>query len=257
MRFAKLHGLGNDFVLLDLRSGGEALPRERAVALCDRHLGIGADGVLTLLAGQRMLVQNSDGSIPEMCGNGARCAALWMITEGCTKPGAGSVTLSTDAGPRPCAVEAPSPRQGMVEVDMGIAEISQPIGLPLRNKRVEAWPVSMGNPHRVLFEDGDPLRLAEEYGPVLCRAENANIEFAVRRALQRYDVAVFERGAGLTQACGTGACAVAAAAVARGEAARDEPISVRLPGGELILRVDAENRVFMRGAAELVFVGDV
>jgi diaminopimelate epimerase len=108
----------------------------------------------------------------------------------------------------------------------------------------------------VLFEDGDPLRLAQEYGPVLSRAENANIEFAVRRGPQRYEVAVYERGAGLTQACGTGACAVAAAAVARGEASRDEPISVRLPGGELILRIDAENHVRMRGAAELVFIGD-
>jgi diaminopimelate epimerase len=256
MRFAKLHGLGNDFVLLDLRGGGQPLERDRAIALCDRHLGIGADGVLTLLPGERMLIQNSDGSIPEMCGNGARCAALWMVTDGCTRPGAGSVTLLTEAGPRPCAVEAPSARQGMVEVDMGTAQLSAPLGLPLRNRRVEAWPVSMGNPHRVLFEDGDPLRLAQEYGPVLCRAENANIEFAVRRGPQQYEVAVYERGAGLTQACGTGACAVAAAAVARGEASRNEPISVRLPGGELTLRVDADNRIRMRGAAELVFLGD-
>jgi diaminopimelate epimerase len=273
MHFAKLHGLGNDFVLLDLRGGGQPLERERAVALCDRHLGIGADGVLTLLPGGagsardgrspqggalevRMLIQNSDGSIPEMCGNGARCAALWMVTDGCTRPGAGTVTLLTEAGPRPCAVEAASARQGMVEVDMGTAQLSAPLGLPLRNRRAEAWPVSMGNPHRVLFEDGDPLRLAQEYGPVLSRAENANIEFAVRRGPQRYEVAVYERGAGLTQACGTGACAVAAAAVARGEASRDEPISVSLPGGELILRIDAENKVRMRGAAELVFIGD-
>ena len=80
MRFAKLHGLGNDFLLLDLREGGEPLPAARALRLCDRHLGVGADGVLTLLPGGRMLVQNADGSIPEMCGNGARCAALWIAT---------------------------------------------------------------------------------------------------------------------------------------------------------------------------------
>jgi len=115
----------------------------------------------------------------------------------------------------------------------------------------------MGNPHRVLFGDGEPLPLAREFGPVLCRAENANIEFVRRVGPQRYEVAVFERGAGLTQACGTGACAVAAAAVARGEASRDEPISVQLPGGELVLRVDHDNRVRMRGPAELVFTGEL
>lgn len=275
MRFAKLHGLGNDFVLLDLRQGGAPLPSARAVALCDRHLGIGADGVLTLLPGGgagsardgrspesggpsvRMLVQNSDGSVPEMCGNGARCAALWIATDGCTRPGTASVMLHTDAGPRPCAVEATSARQGMVEVDMGLARLDAPRALPLPNRRADAWSVSMGNPHRVLFEEGDPLALAREFGPVLCRAENANIEFARKLGPQRYQVSVYERGAGLTQACGTGACAVAAAAVARGEASRGAPISVLLPGGELVLRVDAENRVFMRGAAELVFTGEL
>src|ERR1700674_475875 len=126
MRFAKMHGLGNDFVLFDLRGGGAPLPSARAIELCDRHRGIGADGVLTLLPGDRMLVQNADGSVPEMCGNGARCAALWMITAGCTRPGSGSGDLATDAGPRPCTVTAPSAVAGLVEVDMGIAEFSAP-----------------------------------------------------------------------------------------------------------------------------------
>ena len=250
MRFAKLHGLGNDFVLLDLRRGGEPLSPERALALCDRHRGIGADGVLTLLPGDRMLVQNADGSVPEMCGNGARCVALWLATDGCTRPGHGNVALITDAGLRPCAVEAADPRRGLVEIDMGVVEVSPVRELGGR----QAWPVSVGNPHRVIF--GEP-RLAAELGPDLCRQENANIEFAARTGPQRYEVGVFERGAGLTQACGTGACAVAAVAVARGEAKRGEPISVRLPGGELTLRIDAENRVRMRGPAELVFTGEL
>jgi diaminopimelate epimerase len=250
MRFAKLHGLGNDFVLLDLREGGSPLPRERAIALCDRHHGIGADGVLTLLPGDRMMVQNSDGSVPEMCGNGARCAALWTITDGCKRPGSGSLVLQTDAGPRPCTVEAHSPRAGLVEVDMGVAQVSA----PRRVGTFDAVPVSMGNPHRVIF--GDP-RLAASEGPALCAEENANIEFATRLGPGRYEVGVYERGAGLTQACGTGACAVAAAAVAGDDAARGSPISVRLPGGELTLRVDADNRVRMRGPAELVFVGEL
>src|SRR5438445_8492577 len=168
MRFAKLHGLGNDFVLLDLRAGGEPLPAEKAVALCDRHRGIGADGVLTLLPGDRMLIQNADGSIPEMCGNGARCAALWMVTAGCTRPGAGNVTLLTDAGPKACAVAASSADRGLVEVDMGVAVVETPRGLPLANERVDAWPVSVGNPHRVMFVNGDPMGFARQFGPVLC-----------------------------------------------------------------------------------------
>src|SRR6185437_8086549 len=103
--------------------------------------------VLTLLPGNRMLVQNSDGSVPEMCGNGARCAALWIATEGCTRPGSGTVALMTDAGPRPCAVSAASAVSGLIEVDMGVAELS-----PVRRVGAfEALPVSMGNPHRVIF----------------------------------------------------------------------------------------------------------
>src|SRR3954471_10157609 len=123
MRFAKLHGLGNDFLLLDLRKGGEPLPARRALELCHRHLGVGGDGVLTLLPGDRMLVQNSDGSVPEMCGNGARCAALWIATEGCTRPAEARVDLVTDAGPRPCTVDAKESRRGLVDIDMGIAAL--------------------------------------------------------------------------------------------------------------------------------------
>jgi diaminopimelate epimerase len=253
MRFAKLHGLGNDFLLLDLRERGEPLPAARALQLCDRHLGVGGDGVLTLLPGNRMLVQNADGSIPEMCGNGARCASLWIATEGCTRPALARVDLLTDAGPRPCSVEAREPQRGFVEVDMGIARIEP-------DRRLSRWqtvPVSMGNPHRVIFVDDGAPALAAEVGPELSRAENANIEFVQRAGPQRYAASVWERGAGLTQACGTGACAVAAAAVARGEAKRDQDIVIELPGGALSIRVDAQDRVRMRGPAELVFLGEL
>jgi diaminopimelate epimerase len=250
MRFAKLHGLGNDFVLLDLREGGELLPAARAVELCDRHRGIGADGVLTLLPGLRMKVQNADGSVPEMCGNGARCAALWIATRGGTEPSRADLTLLTDAGPRACEVAAASPRSGLVTIEMGTAEVGPPRSLGA----YEGVAVSTGNPHRVIW--GDP-RLAASMGKALCAQENANIEFALRRGPQRYEVGVFERGAGLTQACGTGACAVAAAAVAKGEARRGEDIFVTLPGGELSIRVDEANRVRMRGPAELIFVGEL
>src|SRR5260370_25637196 len=112
MRFAKLHGLGNDFVLLDLRQGGEALSAQAALALCDRHRGIGADGVLTLLPGDRMLVQNADGAVPEMCGNGAPCAALFIATDGGKNPAPTPAILTTDDPPNRSKAAAEEPRSG-------------------------------------------------------------------------------------------------------------------------------------------------
>jgi diaminopimelate epimerase len=276
MRFAKLHGLGNDFVLLDLRAralGGAAqvrqLTRDEAVRLCDRHLGVGADGVLTLLdeegADARLVIQNSDGSVPEMCGNGARCAALWILTQGGTRAAEGRVELVTPAGPRPCTVAADSPLFGEVEVAMGVPRIDAQRALPVGGRQVEATPVSMGNPHLVIFPDAEAqphtreqlTHLAVTAGRALCAAENANVELVARLGPQRYAVSVWERGAGLTQACGTGACAVAAAAIARGYASPREPIEVELPGGALRIRLDpGTGQLLMRGPAQLVFRGE-
>jgi len=257
MRFAKMHGLGNDFVLLDLRDERDAAPpsSQRATDLCDRHRGIGADGVLTLLHGERFVIQNADGSVPEMCGNGARCAALWIATGGCVRPASARVTLLTDAGPRPCAVEAETPTTGAVEVEMGSAEVSQQRELA---GGFVAVPVSVGNPHRVVFTDGDLRILAARHGPALCRAEDANIEFVSRVGPSRYAAVVWERGAGMTQACGTGACAVAAAAIARGDLDSSAEVIVELPGGALSIRRDpTTGQLRMRGPAELVFTGEL
>jgi diaminopimelate epimerase len=269
MRFAKLHGLGNDFVLFDLRDGGQEAPDPvLAARLCDRHRGIGGDGVLTLRphagGAARLVIHNADGSRPEMCGNGARVAALWIATAGCQRlpqPDGAEVVLETDAGPRPCRVWAASPGEAQVEVGMGPARIDPVRELHVAGKRLPAWPVSMGNPHRVLFFEApraELQRLAETEGPRLCAAENANIEFVSRVGPQKYDCVVYERGAGLTQACGTGACAVAAAAVSRGEARAGEPIEVELPGGPLRITVAADfSIVRMRGPAQLVFMGEL
>jgi diaminopimelate epimerase len=257
MRFAKMHGLGNDFVLLDLRDqrGGAAPSGQRASGLCDRHRGIGADGVLTLLAGDRFVIQNADGSVPEMCGNGARCAALWIATAGGTRPARTRVTLRTDAGPRPCEVEAESPTVGNVEVEMGAAEVDGERDLA---GGFVAVPVSVGNPHRVIFTEGDLRILAARHGPSLCRAEDANIEFVSRTGPARYAAVVWERGAGMTQACGTGACAVAAAAIARGDVDPSAEVIVELPGGSLSIRRDpATGQLRMRGPAQLVFTGEL
>ena len=280
MRFAKLHGLGNDFVLVDLRAALQSVAAPDsafAQRVCDRHRGVGADGVLTLLpateaeasgasvsgASQaaRLVIHNPDGSRPEMCGNGARVAALWMATRGCTRPGSAEVLLLTDAGPRPCAVEAGEAGLGVVEVGMGQPRVEAPRLLPLLGAHFETIPVSMGNPHLVFFLGEKPPRalsdLALGEGPALCRQEDANIELVQSLGPQRFAAAVWERGAGLTQACGTGACAVAAAAIARGEARGDLPITVDLPGGRLTLRLDDQGAIRMLGPAELVYFGEL
>jgi diaminopimelate epimerase len=257
MRFAKMHGLGNDFVLLDLRgqSGAATPSSQRVIELCDRNRGVGADGVLTLLDGERFVIQNADGSVPEMCGNGARCAALWIATAGGARPAKARVTLRTDAGPRPCAVEADTPTAGIVEVEMGSAEVGAPRELAGGFVSV---PVSVGNPHRVVFTDDDLRILAARHGPSLCRAEDANIEFVSRVGPARYAAVVWERGAGMTQACGTGACAVAAAAIGRGDVDPSAEVIVELPGGPLSIRRDpATGHLLMRGPAQLVFTGDL
>jgi diaminopimelate epimerase len=204
MRFAKMHGLGNDFVLLDFRSqpGASAPSAQRAAELCDRHRGIGADGVLTLLDGERFVIHNAQ-----------------------------------------------------VEVEMGEAEVFAERELA---GGFRAVPVSTGNPHRVVFTEGDLRVVAARHGPALCRAEDANIEFVSRLGPARYAAVVWERGAGLTQACGTGACAVAAAAISRGDVDRSADVIVELPGGALSIRRDPmTGQLLMRGPAQLVFTGEV
>ena len=285
MKFAKLQGSGNDFVLRDLRSGSEhadgarfdeaqitAEGPELARELCDRHFGVGADGVLTLLdgdgdGGERMIVHNADGSRPEMCGNGARCAALWIATLGCVRPASEEVLLLTDAGPRPSEVEAKDPFFAQVEIGMGEPRVEAERAFQFSTSVRAGTAVSMGNPHRVFFLGDAPQTLSagrfdpalaslrDREGPALCAAEDANIELVQSLGSQRFRAAVWERGAGATLACGTGACAVAAAAVARGLANAGEPIEVELPGGALRLRFE-KKQLWMRGPAELVFRGD-
>jgi diaminopimelate epimerase len=272
MRFAKLQGLGNDFVLVDLRGAGSAVAVPDgafAKQVCDRHFGVGADGVLTLLdlapelrgadLAARMVVHNADGSRPEMCGNGARCAALWIASAGCSKAAADRVLLLTDAGARACDVHAEKPGFAMVEIGMGAPRIGALRELRYAGATHQATPVSMGNPHLVFFTDapaGELAALCDREGPALCKAEDANIEFVRSLGQQRFAASVWERGAGATLACGTGACAVAAAAIERGLAKANEPIEVLLPGGSLFLRL-VNGEMKMRGPAELSFTGSL
>jgi diaminopimelate epimerase len=274
LRFSKYEGIGNDFVVVDVSADealAQALGPDAARRICDRHLGVGGDGLL--LVGERsgrpsMKVINADGSVPEMCGNGLRCVALYLVRAGRAAPG--SFVIETDAGPHACEVSV-SGGAGSVEVTMR-APSFEPGSLPLLadaplvegrfevdGEALVATAVSMGNPHLVLFGDASERRAA--LGPRLERdprfPRGVNVGFA-RPAGAELVLDVWERGAGWTRACGTGACAAAAAAVETGRAARGEPLDVRLPGGLLSIRVGAPGEpVRMRGPARHVFDGEL
>jgi diaminopimelate epimerase len=264
----KYHGLGNDFLVLDRRTSAADLSPDEARRLCDRHCGVGGDGVLVLLpsdkAAARMVVHNADGSIAEMCGNGIRCVAKYLGDRLPSQPT--EVLIDTGAGLKRCALTYSARGVSEVEVEMGPARLVAPAlpsertGTPFVEAPLPDAPgirgtaVSMGNPHLVLEL---PTSRAPELGPTLEHAvgfpERTNVEFVERQGAG-LKVVVWERGVGLTQACGTGACAAAAAMVHLGRLPAEEPIRVELPGGPLGIRVAKDlSAVTMRGPVELVF----
>jgi diaminopimelate epimerase len=298
--FVKVEGLGNDFVVVDLRPGRPAAasspsPIDPAVAraICDRHFGVGADGVLAILPGiegdARMRVINADGSEAEMCGNGIRCVAkvLYETDPALRLP---VLRIDTGAGLLTCGMDAVEGRVRSVSVEMGAprllrseipmvgpefervlrAAIQAGDGRKTERRSFSMTAVSMGNPHAVIFID-DPnasLRLlAETYGPEIEEdplfPRRANVEFARVRAGAsgpEIEVVVWERGCGITLACGTGACATAVAACLEGRISAGTELPVHLPGGALFITVRAADggsvdfgSVTMRGPAHTVF----
>ncbi len=265
LAFRKVEGLGNDFLLID-RTGAplaevvaevEAL-RPAAPALCDRRTGVGADGILVVGPGAddehgSMFVINHDGSRPEMCGNGLRCVAQHLA--GSQGP---DLRVHTDAGVKRCRVVGEG-RQVEVDVDMGPGR-DEGERTPGGARTFRA--VSMGNPHAIAFVDGDPEALCRTEGPAVevdaQFPDRTNVEFAQLHD-QGLTLWVWERGCGVTQACGTGACATACAAVWSGRWPPDRPLAVDLPGGRLWITVPADRSagVGMRGPARIVFDGTI
>ncbi len=250
--FQKLHGLGNDFIVLERRfdpTDIDFVPR-----LCDRHFGVGADGVLfvDLNAGDgfdaRLTIINQDGSRPQMCGNGVRCVARYMVE---TLDFATTIRLLTDAGVRTCHVD---PTQWSVQVDMGAARHD---GTAVFNGA--EWDlVNMGNPHAVRFFDNlPPLNEIDTLGAQANQnrqifPEGVNLEFVVLHDGQLKAV-VYERGVGRTMACGTGACAVAVSAWKKNRVELG-PTQVELPGGTLEIE-ERDGIIWMTGGATLVYQG--
>lgn len=274
--FSKYEGLGNDFILIDDRtSTTPSLTSNQSAHLCDRNFGIGGDGVIFALQGPdefdfAMRIYNSDGSEPEMCGNGIRCMAQFLKDLGETKS---SFRIHTGAG---AIVPVMNP-DGGITVDMGapILETDKvPTTLPPNDgafakeqsyeSNGKTWkisPVSMGNPHAIIFVDNVETDIDfESDGPALETADafpaKTNVEFVQVLGDHHVRVKVWERGAGPTLACGTGACAVAVAAIRAGKVLADAPIRVTLPGGDLFIEWDQDaNKIYMTGPATFAFSG--
>jgi diaminopimelate epimerase len=239
---------------------GQSVERSFAMQLCDRHFGVGADGVLligppsTRGAVASMTVWNADGSRPEMCGNGLRCVALEVRKQ--RGKGESELVIDTDAGPLVCKFV-----DGQVEVAMGklVDRGTVDVGLDGQTHRFKY--LTIGNPHAVTFERYE-AREVDRVGPRVSSSEvfpqGTNVEFALLGADGAIDLVVWERGVGRTLACGTGACATVGAACLAGVRQFDEWTEVRLPGGTLNVRVEKGSlSTSMRGPARLVFEGEV
>jgi len=262
--FIKMHGLGNDFVVLDARRAPIDLSPAIIRAIGDRHRGVGFDQLLTLMpsadADCYMRIDNSDGSPAGACGNGTRCVGRLLLDES----GSGSVWIDSPGGMLTVSradnglftARMGQPRFGWQDVPL--AREVDTLHVPLSQDGLsDPVAVSMGNPHVVFFvDDAEAVDLAA-VGPGIENhalfPDRANVSIASRRADGSFRLRVFERGAGITSACGSGTCATYAAARARGLA--DGPVRIDLDGGPLWMDMDADGAVLMTGAASLSFHG--
>lgn len=275
MRFTKMHGLGNDYVYVStFDQPAPADPARLAVAVSDRHFGIGGDGLILIMpserADARMRMFNADGSEGEMCGNGVRCVAKFVHDHGLAQKD--RVTIETGRGVLTLDLDVIAGKVRGVRVDMGAPILKSreipttlpgdpPVNAPLRIGDVEfaVTAISMGNPHAVIYVDDVAEFPLEELGPAI---EN-HPAFPRRVNVHVVDVCdpgevrmrTWERGSGITLACGTGACAVCVAGVLTGRSGRK--IQAHLPGGDLELEWrDDDAPVFMTGPATEVFSGE-
>jgi diaminopimelate epimerase len=258
-RFRKMHGLGNDFVIFDSREAPVEMTEERVRALADRRTGIGCDQLIVLepseAADVRMRIWNSDGGEAESCGNAARCVALLLGGAGWIETAGGLLAASAEDGA--ATVDMGNARFGWDEIPLAYPMDTAAMPVAWEDLR-EPFAVNVGNPHVVFFVgDIDAVDL-ERLGPIIENdplfPERVNVNIAsVDGAVLR--LRVWERGSGLTQACGTGACATAVAAVSRKLVAT--PVRVRLPGGTLNVAWAPGSTIAMSGPATRVFEGEV
>ena len=272
LRFTKMHGAGNDFVVLDLRDGTPPPDADLAARIADRHRGVGCDQMLTIepprdaasVASYR--IWNSDGSTSQQCGNGARCVAAWLVRDGAAQgdeflidsPLRTHAVRRLDGGHYAVAMGQPEFEPAQIPL-IGFPRARDEYVVPLQGENVRFGAVSMGNPHAVLevgLIDAAPV---ERMGPLLQQhasfPESVNVGFAQVLDNGHVRLRVFERGVGETLACGSGACAAAVVLMQRGRLARDAVVS--LPGGDLRIQWPADDaQIVMSGPAAFVFDGE-
>ena len=274
INFTKMQGLGNDFVVLDYDEYKKTLktPEELAIKLCDRHFGIGADGLIIVNPHTKdtdigWIFYNSDGSIAQMCGNGIRCFAKYVYDKGYVNKKEFSV--ETKAG----TIIPKILDDGRVRVNMSKpvltpekipAKVENNLNFELKLKDVSfvANAISMGNPHCIIITDGDTKQLALKYGAEIevhsLFPEKTNVEFIKILSRNEINLDVWERGCAITLACGTGACASVTAAILNGLC--DNSVKVNLSGGQLLIewagsKNDIDHDIFMSGRADYSFKG--
>lgn len=260
MKFTKMQGIGNDYVYVNCFEETVEHPEEVARRVSDRHFGIGSDGLILIcpsaVADCRMRMFNEDGSEGAMCGNGIRCVGKYVWDRGLTRKEC--LTIDTAAGPRRLELHVLGGAVESVTVDMGPVETGRPVRLEAAGENFSVVPADAGNPHGVIFcPDPEGIDLAR-LGPLLevhpALGEGRNIEFAACPDRGHIVLRVWERGSGITLACGTGACAVFAAALKENRCGPG--VEARLPGGVLTLERRGEN-IFMTGPARTVFEGEI
>ena len=272
LHFSKMHGAGNDFVVIDLRDGTPAPDAALAARLADRHFGVGCDQILTIesprsaTAVASYRIWNADGSNSEQCGNGARCVAAWLVRDGVAQgthfrvdsPLATHAVERLDGGRYAIAMGVPRFDPAAIPL-AGFPAFQESYTIAVHGELVEFGAVSMGNPHVVLEVADVDAAPVTTLGPALQASavfpESANIGFAQVIARDRIRLRGFERGVGETLACGSGACAAAAVLMRRG--VLDRSVTIALPGGDLHIRwPDEGTEVIMSGPAAFVFEGE-
>lgn len=260
MHFTKMHGLGNDYLYVY----GEVPPdiAQLSLKLSDRHFGAGSDGMIYISPSQvadfTMRIFNADGSEAMMCGNGIRCVGKFVYDRGLTRKT--TLAIETLSGVKELKLQVTGESVSAATVSMGTVRVDEDLDVDTRLGTFACTPVSVGNPHAVLFVADAQAAPVAELGSLIekhpCFPGGVNVEFVQVISDHALRMRVWERGSGITMACGTGACASAAAAVSKGFCPFDETITVHLDGGDLEIRVGRDYAVTMTGPAVTVYEGE-
>ena len=260
MHFTKMHGLGNDYLYVYGKTPKNI--KDLSIKLSERHFGAGSDGMIYIspseIADFKMRIFNADGSEVIMCGNGIRCVGKYVYDKGYTDKK--HLNIETLSGIKNLELNVVGGQVKTVAVKMGKAVVSENVCISVCDEEVLCTPVSMGNPHAVIFVEDIKAARITEIGPAFEHhksfPDGVNTEFVEVMDEHTLRMRVWERGSGVTMACGTGACASVAAAIKAGYCSFNDEISVVLDGGILKIKIDSDYSVTMTGPAETVYEGE-